>query len=361
MTPTEALPQATVTDILAEAANAQFRAADFMGAGVLRGVAPAKVNLFLGVGGARADGRHDVVNVMQALSLHDGLHVNATPLDDAFAKDAEAAIAAGSEVHAFAGPQDRLLVSVEMVDKTVGLGDERSAVGTVPVTDNLAFKAVVALAQAAPRSFPSGEHVRIRVEKHIPAQAGLGGGSSDAACVLSCLARLWDLDAEALPSVAASLGADVPFFLEGGCALFDGAGERFVRTLDPLRTPVLVVKPFAGVSTKAAYVAFDADPQLPDPALLDQVQHARSADEVPLFNGLANAADAVQPEVARVREWLRTQEGVDARRMLLSGSGSAFFVEAGSFAEASKLAAAAKQAGFWARPTAFSRLRAQAL
>lgn len=350
---------ASATDILAEAANAQFRAADFMGAGVLRGVAPAKVNLFLGVGPVRADGRHEVTNIMHALTLHDVLHVNAVPLDDAFAKEAQDAIAAELIAHAFAGPHDRLLVSVDMVDKTAGLGDERSAVGIVPIADNLAFKAAVALAEAAGREAP--EHVRIRLEKHVPAQAGLGGGSSDAACVLSCLARLWNLDAEGLAPVAAGLGADVPFFLEGGCALYEGAGDRFAHALEPSRTPLLVVKPFAGVSTKAAYAAFDADPLLPSDSQLDEARSARSAEEVPLFNGLANAADAVQPETSRVREWLRAQDGVDAQRMLLSGSGSAFFAEVDSFATASKLAAAAKRAGFWARASALSRLRAQAL
>ena len=64
-------------DMLAEAANAQFRAADFMGAGVVRGIAPAKVNLFLGVGSQRADGFHDVLTVMHALAMHDVLYVNA--------------------------------------------------------------------------------------------------------------------------------------------------------------------------------------------------------------------------------------------------------------------------------------------
>ena len=175
---------ASVTDILAEAANAQFRAADFMGEGVLRGIAPAKVNLFLGVGPVRADGRHEVENVMHALALHDVLHVNACPLDEAFAHEAQDAIAAGSDALAFSGAEGQLLVSVDVVDKTTKLGEAQASPLDVPAAENLAFKAAAALAEAAGRKTP--EHVRIRIEKQVPAQAGLGGGSSDAACVLSC-------------------------------------------------------------------------------------------------------------------------------------------------------------------------------
>lgn len=351
-------PQAAETDILAEAANAQFRAADFMGAGVVRGVAPAKVNLFLGVGDVRDDGRHEVTNVMHALALHDVLHVNALPLDTADADAARAAMEAGSERFAFGGPAENLLVSVEMVDKTVGIADAYSAgPEALSARDNLAFRAADLLAHELGRTEP--ERVLIRIEKQIPAQAGLGGGSSDAACVLRCLGAQWAADDAVVQQVACRIGADVPFFLQGGCALYDGAGERFVRELTPLRTPLVLVKPFAGVSTAEAYQAFDAAPCMPTQQQLAQVLQAEAAAEVPLFNGLANAAAQVQPEVAAVREWMSAQAEVDARRMLMSGSGSAFFAEMDSFAQASKVAAAAKQAGFWARPTSFARLRAQ--
>lgn len=353
--------QIELTDILAEAANAQFRAADFMGPGVLRGVAPAKVNLFLGVGGVRADGRHAVATVLQALSLHDVLYVNARPFEGSEADEVAAAIESGSPAHAFGGPNGRAAITIEMVDKTVGLGDASAGeVAAIPAVDNLAYKAADGLARALGRDV--SERVLIRIEKQIPSQAGLGGGSSDAACVLACLERLWDVrDVDVIESVAASLGADVPFFLQGGCALYDGAGERFVRALELGRTPVLIMKPPVGVSTAAAYAAFDATPVRPSQEQLFQVQTAAAAGEVPLFNGLSQAAQAVQPEVAAVREWLLTQEGVDAKRVLLSGSGSAFFAEMPSFSEASRLAARAKQAGFWARPTTLAALRAQAM
>ncbi len=348
-------------DMLAEAANAQFRAADFMGAGVVRGIAPAKVNLFLGVGSQRADGFHDVLTVMHALAMHDVLYVNARPMTDDDHAEWERASQGVSARSACGGPSGKMLVSVDMVDKTAdGAGAGESGAATVPVVDNLAFKAADALARMAGRD--EALRVRIRIEKQVPAQAGLGGGSSDAACAIACLARQWGIaDEQLLSEAAASIGSDVPFFLQGGCALYDGAGERFVHSLTPLQAPVVVVKPGAGVSTARAYAAFDADPQLASAGMREAVMHAQAADEVLLFNSLTKAADEVQPAVPSVREWLCAQGEVDPSRVLLSGSGSALFAEVDSFAAASRIAARAKGAGLWARPTSFSRLRAQVI
>ena len=90
-----------------------------------------------------------------------------------------------------------------------------------------------------------------------------------------------------------------------------------------------------------------------------QAEAAQAAGEVPLFNNLTKAAEQVCPDLANVREWLASQRGIYADRVLMSGSGSAFFAEAESFAEASRVAAAAQQEGLWARATSFSKLRAQ--
>ncbi len=361
------LTDTPLTDILAEAANAQFRAADFMGANVVRGVAPAKVNLFLGVGRKREDGLHEVVNVMHALAMHDVVFVNVHASDSPEAEAANAALAAeaaASERLALVGPKQQLLVRVDMVDKVGALGEMPGAGGyegsVLACKDNLACRAAHALASALGRE--GAEYVHIRIEKQIFAQAGLGGGSSDAACVLACLARHWGVDdAALLARVAGSIGADVAFFLEGGAALYDGAGERFARALAPLRTPLVVMKPQTGVSTKAAYEAFDAHPAFAPDALLARVEAAQDADQVPLFNSLANAAESVQSELAHVREWLCAQPGVSADQVLMSGSGSAFFAQMATFADASAVAARALQAGYQARATSFSSLRAQAL
>lgn len=347
------------TDILAEAANAQFRAADFMGSGVVQAIAPAKVNLFLGVGERRSDGLHSVVTVMHALSMHDKVYVNVEPLSASDAQGVSEVIEAGSSRLAFAEGFDNLLIEIDMVDKTQGIfsGAERLAVA---VQDNLAFKAAAMFAQSIEHD--GFERVRIRIEKHIPAQAGLGGGSSDAAAVLICLAKLWNVEDDALlRRVAAQVGADVPFFLGGGCALFDGVGARFVRRLDASNAPLVVVKPDCGVPTAAAYHVFDERGSVPDQKLLAQAECAEAAQEVPLFNNLTNAAESLCPQIASVREWLASQEGVLSDQVLMSGSGSALFAETDSFAAASRIVAAAKREGLWARATTFSRLSAQVL
>lgn len=354
MTETPRVPEHTriaETDILAEATNAQFRAADFMGPGVLRAVAPAKVNLFLGVGGLQEDGRHSVLNVMHTLALHDTVYANVTPLEASLEGEASAHPARYARV----GSADNVLVSVDMVAKGGALSG--LSLPEVSAADNLACKAVDALARACSRT--QAEHVCIRIEKHVPAQAGLGGGSSDAAAVLASLGHFWDVGRDALVSVAASLGADVPFFLQGGCGLYTGAGEQFIRTLDPQKVPVVLVKPEAGVSTAAAYSAFDENPvPIPDD-LRHQVESATEAVQVPLFNNLMPAAEVVTPEVTLAYEWLSFQ--VPGSCVLLSGSGSALFAETESFADASRIAAAAKLQGYWSRATSFANLKAQVI
>lgn len=357
MNGSDQLNRSVETDILVEAANAQFRAADFLGPGVLRAVAPAKVNLFLGIGERREDGLHQAVTVMHTLSMHDTVYVNALPLSASASDEAAAAVEQGSTKLAFGGPGGSMLVSIDLVDKTSSLFATTEPL-QVRAEDNLCFKAVDRLARACGRLAP--EQVRIRLEKHVPAQAGLGGGSSDAAAVLVCLAKLWEMDDDRLfQEVAKGLGADVPFFLKGGCALLNGAGEHFVRSLTPANTPLVVVKPSFGVATAAAYSAFDDDPLLLPEGLLAQAEAAQAAGEAPLFNNLTKAAEQVCPDLVNVREWLTSQRGIYADRVLMSGSGSAFFAEAESFAEASRVAAAAQQEGLWARATSFSKLRAQ--
>ena len=200
--------------------------------------------------------------------------------------------------------------------------------------------------------------MQLRIEKHIPAEGGLGGGSSNAAAVLVGLASQWGVSSDdaRVVATAQALGADVAFFLQGSCAQLDGAGEVLRRTLEPSRKAVVLVKPAGGVSTAAAYRAFDEAPAPVSPALLQAAAAAASADGVPLANNLAFAAESLLPELAGVRAWLADQVG--SENVLLCGSGSATFAVAESFAEASRIATAALSRGWWARPTSFSGLRA---
>ena len=162
--------------------------------------------------------------------------------------------------------------------------------------------------------------------------------------------------------MAAGLGADVAFFLQGGCALLDGKGDRLVRALVPRKDPVVLVKPPAGVSTPQAYDAFDADPVTVPSAVADGVARAERAQEVPPFNSLAAAAASLAPELGAVAEWLAGQPGVASPSdVLLCGSGAATFAIVGTSAQACAIAAAAQARGWWGRATSFSGLRAAVL
>lgn len=340
----------TDVDMLAAAREAQWSAAAFMGPGAVKLVAPAKVNLVLAIGEKRPDGYHDADTVMHALALHDTvyLRVEAATADEV-AEAAAGAAAAGRDDVALGGPADNLLVSIDLADR-VG-ADLR-----VPAAANLAFAAADRLARAVERDAP--EHVQLRIEKHIPAQGGLGGGSSDAAAVLVGLAAQWGLAPgdERVLACARSLGADVAFFLHGGCAQLDGVGEVLRRRLAPSGRAVVLVKPAVGVSTAEAYRVFDEYPTPVPASVLAAVDAAPCADAVPLFNNLAPASEALLPELAAVRQWLAERVGEGA--VLLSGSGSATFALVDTFAEASALATAATTCGWWARPTTLSGLRA---
>lgn len=348
-------------DMLAEAREAQWSALSFMGEDAIKMVAPAKVNLFLGVGQRRPDGYHDVVNVMHALALHDNIYMCCRDVEGACqgtsASDKPAACIKGGDPLARAGLHGNLAVSVEMVDKTQMLAAPGSrAPIEVPAEDNLVFKAIDMLAREL--GVEQRQEISVRVEKHVPMQAGLGGGSADAAAALVGMAHFWGLadSGKTLHEVASRLGADVAFFLEGGCGLFTGTGDVFERRLDPMKEALVLVKPDVGVSTAECYAAFDADP-VPVPAdLLARVEDAGTASEVPLFNNLAPAACSIAPELANVAEWLAVTAG--SGRVLLSGSGSATYAIVDSYAEAARIAGEANARGWWARATSFSSLRA---
>lgn len=317
-------------------------------------IAPAKVNLFLGIGPRRSDGYHDVTTAMHALALHDTIQMTQINAGE------EALLVEPGDA---AQPLRELQLSVEEGSGLAASAHTIWTAGLDPVeiadADNLACRAVHELAREVGRE--SDEHVRLVIEKHIPAQAGMGGGSADAAAALVGAATLWGLD-PAAPEVeraARKLSVDVAFFLQGGCALLDDRGDRLSHTLAPRRDTVVVVKPQGGVSSASAYAAFDENPVVLDQDVLAQLQSAGQAQDVPLLNNLAPASETIHADLARVRAFLQDQPGVE--EVLLCGSGAATFAICRDFATAQAVVSAAQQQGWWARATSFASLGAALL
>lgn len=301
--------------------------AGFTGPGSIKLIAPAKVNLFLGIGAKRADGYHEAVSIMHALTLHDVLRMRLAPARD-----------------------KGLSVDVSCIAR------EGLAPLEVLPERNIVTRAVRLLADLVGRK--ADETVAVCLEKHIPAEAGLGGGSSDAAAALVGAARLWGLAADdpRIEEAARMLGADVAFFLYGGCACFDGVGDAFSHALEPTKSNVVVVKPDGGVSTAAAYRVFDEHPDLVSSDHLAAAHRAERADDVPRYNNLVSASETLLPVLAEIRTWALAR--ADVQRVLMSGSGSAVFMECADLADAGRVAAAARMCGWWARVTAFGSLGA---
>lgn len=274
-------------------------------------IAPAKVNLYLAVGGLREDGYHDVTTVLHALALHDTLTLTPAPS------------------FTFACSHD------------LGLS----------VDQNLAVRAARAMSERYARPLK----VAIRLTKRIPAGAGLGGASADAAAVVLGLARAWGLETDdpTITEVARGLGADVPFFLEGGAALFVGRGDVLETRLPALDAPVVLAMPAKPVSTAAAYAALDAAPRPPAPPvgpLLDALGAGCITDVAArLHNDMTAAAVGLAPDVARALDLLGTQPGVLGA--LVAGSGSCTFGICADDASARRAAERARTAGLWSAVT----------
>jgi len=250
---------------------------------MLRLAAPAKINLHLEILGRRDDGFHALETVFQTIDLHDIVGVGCEP-------------GAG--------------IALTCSDRTLPTD-----------AGNLAWRAAAAV-QA--RRADVGRVV-ITLDKRVPAGAGLGGGSSDAAAVLRALQRLLPkpLPAADLCAIAADLGSDVPFFLLGGTAHAVGRGEELTALPDLPRMPVTILKPVRDLPTPAVYRALSDDERGPRQArgpewwrqMLTQVQAPV------LENRLTGPASRLEPQVRDLLNWL-ARSGVPH---LLSGSGSACF------------------------------------
>jgi 4-diphosphocytidyl-2-C-methyl-D-erythritol kinase len=247
---------------------------------------PAKINVSLRVGAVRPDGMHDVHTLMQSISLSDTL--TASPRKGPFV----------------------------LAVRTPGVPGDRT---------NIVWRAAEGLWRLAGRAGdPRDAHVRL--DKTIPTQAGLGGGSADAAAALVALNIAWDLrrPVRDLRAVAASLGSDVPFFLQGGTAIGVGRGEEIYPVDDITTFGVVVLKPSFGVRTAEAYRWLDEDRA----AGLDVEPQDREID-VGWPSGPIRVINDLEPPVARrhppIAEMVAACRREGALAAGMTGSGSAVF------------------------------------
>lgn len=292
-------------------------------------ISPAKVNLVLAVGEKQESGFHEVQTIMHSLALHDTLSMRRFD-DEGSGEGLQVMLKCESSFTI-----DPLLIKAE---------------------ENIAYKAVVELAKALGRT--QDETIEMVLNKVIPAEAGLGGGSSNAAAALVGAATLWGVgvEDERVQEVASHLGADVSFFLKGGCARLSGKGDVFEVQLEPRSGFVLLVRPDAGVSTGKAYAAFDEDPVLPSSEYLSSIAALDAAADVSLYNNLEKAACSVTPVVAQVLEWGRAAAGEE--NVVLCGSGSAVCCIFDSYQAACEASVEARKHEWWTRVTSFSPLGA---
>lgn len=236
--------------------------------------APAKLNLFLHITGRRADGYHLLQSAFMLIDWCDTLHF----------------------------------------ERRAGGALSREDLARPLPADDLILRAARALQAAT----GCAEGAHIGIEKRIPAQAGMGGGSSDAASTLLALNRLWGLNLSQaeLAAIGLTLGADVPFFLFGRNAWVEGIGE-VMTPLEMPRAQVLVAKPDAGLETGAIF----SDPTLKrdsNPATISGF----AADPYGFgHNDLQPVAEKLCPAVTQALQWLASL-GLRGR---MTGSGSAVF------------------------------------
>lgn len=256
----------------------------------------AKINLTLSVGEKRKDGYHDIDSVMHSISLHDKITLE---------KSGEMSL---------------------FVTKGIAPSGQ----------ENLMWKAAELF--FAETRISGG--VRMELEKHIPAQAGLGGGSSDAAAVLRGLDRLMKtgLSAEELSDMGKRIGADVPFCITGGCCRCRGIGEKLTKVPGWNGLPLVIVRPPVAVETGKAYAVLDRAEKQTENKTDACIRALEEKDRKKLAESLSNDFEKALFAEEPVLEKTSRRLALFSRPLLMTGSGSAFFVIAESPADRKRLA-----------------------
>ncbi len=253
--------------------------------------APAKINLYLGVVCRRADGYHDIESVMQTIDLC-----------------------------------DRVTVSLCEESADADISVVCKALPNLPAQKNIAYRAARAfLAYNGIENY----NIAIEIDKKIPSEAGLGGGSSDAAATLRALDKLYGtkLSSQVLYELGKSIGADVPFLLRRGTAFVEGIGEIMSDcTPAPFATVLVAFPNREKISTKEAYANVDGASAFSSHADFEKMKEAmRSCDIDNIASAAKNIFEDVIPKNSVIFKIKETMNKNGAALSLMSGSGSAVF------------------------------------
>ena len=246
----------------------------------------AKINLYLKIGKKLGSGYHNIQSVMQKIELNDNISIE--PINE-----------------------DKIIV--ESTNKEIE--NEK----------NLAYKAALLLK----KKFKVTQGVKIFIEKNIPLEAGMGGGSSDAATALLNLNKLWGikLKEKQLIGVAAQIGSDVPFFMEENAALVEGIGDKIKRIKKSFSINVVLINPGFRVSTKWAYSAFDKQKlKIKGKDIDSLIKAIEKKDIKEIANNLHNDFEPIVTRKYKVINDIKTNLlRNDALNACVSGSGPTVF------------------------------------
>jgi 4-diphosphocytidyl-2-C-methyl-D-erythritol kinase len=296
--------------------------------------APAKLNLYLGVEPTLQDGKHLLTSVFCTVSLADTIIFDFISSSKAFSVELTTKTPPPLEQIKISNQNNSMLAALKHFEQSYGLA-----------------------------SLPNGT-LHVQLIKSVPTQAGLGGGSSDAAAMLRMLCWLAQVDPLSARSleVARQVGADVSFFMhatkQGSCALMGGAGDQLLQMLPQPSLDIVLIKPSRGVSTRAAYQAFDGCPQTvtDEQLLLDALNaqnSSRQAIAATCSNNLESAAIKLLPQIAQIKAELQAQPGI--LNALVTGSGSTVFAICQDQKSARNAVNSFSTKGLWAVATHTSR------
>ncbi|MGL5440262.1 MAG: 4-(cytidine 5'-diphospho)-2-C-methyl-D-erythritol kinase [Filifactoraceae bacterium] len=244
-----------------------------------------KVNLSLDIVGKRADGYHFVDMILHSVGVYDILDIDKSE-------------------------EENIIIRCDKENIPV---DER----------NIIYKAATEFFKHT--KLKSG--IIVNLEKNIPTEAGMGGGSADAAGVLIGLNKIFNanLSVDTLKDIGFRLGADVPFCIEGGCARAENLGEKLTK-LPTIKKNVLIIKPNAGISTKAAYELVNLKNLKNKPDNENLIFAIKNnIDEIPKYMGniFYDISNKFVPDIKDIVDTLSLNSGCE--KAIMSGSGSTVF------------------------------------